>query len=102
MLKSVQSRATRLVKGLANMSCETQLKEWNKEAQGGPHCSLQHCSFLSERRESEVGADLFCSAFSERTRGNGLKLRHGRLRLDIKKKISLFRCSGIGTGCPGR
>ena len=36
---------------------------------------------------------------SGRMKGNGLKLHHGRFRLEIKKRLS-WRC--IGTGCPGR
>ena len=36
---------------------------------------------------SEVGTGLFCQVAGDSMRGNGLKLREGRFRLDIRKNF---------------
>ncbi|KFQ88261.1 hypothetical protein N337_03020, partial [Phoenicopterus ruber ruber] len=93
LLEQVQRMATKMIKGLEHLSYEDRLREFGlfslekRRLQGYLLAAVQSLKGAYKK----AGEGLLTKACSDKTKGNGFKLKEGRFRLDTRNKFLTMR-----------
>jgi len=93
LMERVQRRATRMMRGLEHLSYEERLRDLglfslkNRRLRGD---LVNACKYLMGGCQ-EDGAKLFSLVSRDRRRGNGHKLKHRKVRLNMRKNFFTLR-----------
>ena len=100
VLERVQRRATKMIRGLEYLSYKDRLRELGlfslekRRLQGELRVAFQYLKGPTGRVDRDFST--FCS---DRTRGNGCKLKDSRFGLDIGKKFFTMKVAQRSCGC---
>ncbi|KAK4818456.1 hypothetical protein QYF61_013662 [Mycteria americana] len=93
LLERVQMRATKIIRRMEHLSYEDRLRELGlfslekRRLWGDLLAAFQYLKGAYKK----AGEGLFTRAYSDKTKGNGFKLKEGRFRLAIRKKFFTMR-----------